>query len=253
MHAQVSKVFRSVQVHFPSLQDYRFKVQRNLRSLLNKTHEKDFEVLPKLPKRERGSNLFLDIGSNRGEAVHSILMRRPDARIIGFEPNVYLVDKARSIYHKDPRVEIHPFGLGHETGSFTLYVPFYNDYMFDGLASLKEDNARNWLRNRLYGYRECKLRIEKKTCYLKKLDDLNLDPYFIKIDVQGFEYEVLLGGRMTIERSSPILLIETPGDKEISLLASYGYKPFIYKDNKLQTGLGGLNVFFIPKPLQAAV
>lgn len=125
-----------------------------------------------------------------------------------------------------------------ETGSFTLYVPFYNDYMFDGLASLKEANARNWLKKRLYGYQERKLKIIKKTCYVKKLDDLNLEPYFIKIDVQGFEYEVLLGGRATIERSTPILLIETPGQKEIDLLKLYGYKPFTYRKSRLTPGGG---------------
>ncbi len=248
MKSAVSRIFRSVQVHFPFLQDYRFRVQRNLRYLLDKTHELDFEVLSKLP--QTGNHLFLDIGSNRGEAMQSILMRRPDARIIGFEPNVHLNEKVRKIYKNDHRVHIYDFGLGHETGTLTLHIPFYRNYMFDGLASLKEENARNWLKNRLYGYRESKLRIAKTTCEVKKLDDLNLQPYFVKIDVQGFEYEVLAGGKKTIAECQPILLIETPGKKELEFLLKYLYKPFVCRHSRLQPGLEGLNVFFIPEALQ---
>lgn len=95
MKAQVSKIFRSIQVYFPDLQDYRFQFQRRLRNLLNRTHEKDFEALSQLP--HSSNNLFLDIGSNRGEAIQSILMRRPDAKIIAFEPNSYLLDN--SLFH----------------------------------------------------------------------------------------------------------------------------------------------------------
>lgn len=110
MSAEVSKLFRSVQVHFPFLQDYRFQVQRNLRYLFNRTHEDDFEALPQLPKTD--NNLFLDVGSNRGDAVQSILMRRSDARVIAFEANTLLVDKARRIYRNDARVQFNDFGLG---------------------------------------------------------------------------------------------------------------------------------------------
>lgn len=40
------------------------------------------------------------------------------------------------------------------------------------------------------------------------LDSLSLSPGFIKIDVEGFEREVLIGGRETISRCKPIMYIE---------------------------------------------
>ena len=245
MKAQVAKIFRSIQVYFPYLQDYRFQFQRRLRNLLNRTHEKDFEVLSQLP--HSSNNLFLDIGSNRGEAIQSILMRRPDAKIIAFEPNSYLIEKVKKLYKNDNRVEFYNFGLGSEGGTYELYIPFYNNYMFDGLASFKEENARGWLKNRLYGFQNKRLKIKKMICEVKRLDDFMLKPYFIKIDVQGFEYEVLLGAKNTIIESKPILLIETPGQKEMQLLSAMGYESLIYKNSKLIPGKGNLNVFFIPK------
>ena len=244
MNANVSKIFRSVQVYFPSLQDYRFQAQRSLRTLLNKPHESDFEALTVLPRSSR--NLFLDIGANRGDAIQSVLMRRPDARVIAFEPNEFLVSKIKGVYKDDNRVEVRNLGLGNKAGSFDLYVPFYNDYMFDGLASFIERRAHRALINRLYGFDPKKLKVKKVNCQVKRLDDFDLDPYFIKIDVQGFEYEVLLGAESTIRKSKPILLIETPGEDELNFLESLGYKPFVFvKKSKLVPGTEGLNVFFI--------
>lgn len=251
MNAQISKILRSAQVYFPSLQEHRFHIERNLRSLLNKTHEEDFEALPLLPKTS--NELFLDIGANRGAAIQSILMRRPDAKIVGFEPNWYLLAKAKNPYAHDSRVVIHNVGLGNAQGSYQLYIPFYNDYMFDGLASMKEKNARDWLPTRIYGFRKEKLKIRKVLVEVKKLDDFNLKPYFIKIDVQGFEYEVLQGARMTIQESKPILLIETPGQAEISFLSSFGYEPFIYRRPRLVKGTRGLNVFFLSEETRKAI
>lgn len=246
MKPAVSKLFRSLQVHFPHLQDYRFDLQRNIRTFLNRTHEKDFELLRHLPKTE--NNLFIDVGANRGDAIHSILMTRPDTVVFAFEPNTFLIQKLIKIYAKDPRVTIYNCGLGNEQTQFDLFIPFYNNYMFDGLASFKEENARDWLKGRLYGFTEQKLQLKKINCSVKRLDDFSLKPYFIKIDVQGFEYEVLSGAIDTLKQARPILLIETPGAKEINFLAALGYKSFVFENQKLMSGhKSHLNVFFIPE------
>ena len=245
MNASVAKILRSVQVYFPFMQDYKFRVRRGIRNLLNKTHEKDFEALSQLPFS--ANNLFLDIGSNRGEAIQSILMRRPDAKIIAFEPNSYLTEKVKGIYKNDPRVSVRNVGLGSADGSFELFIPFYNDFMFDGLASFKEERARGWLQGRLYGFNSKRLEIKKLVCQVKRLDDLDLAPYFIKIDVQGFEYDVLLGAKNTLIKNKPILLIETPAQDERDFLHSLGYETFIYKNSKFVPGTEGLNVFFLPE------
>lgn len=242
MNTSLAKAFRSVQVYFPGLQDYRFRIQRNVRSLLHRPHERDFEGLTCLPYHANA--LFLDIGSNRGDAIQSILMQRPDARVIAIEPNAYLTDKLKEIYRNDSRVEVQNLGIGSTPGSFELYIPFYNRYMFDGLASFKERRARRWLENRLYGFRQEKLQIERMVCQVKRLDDLALDPYFIKIDVQGYEYDVLLGAKNTLMASRPILLIETPDTPELNFLLSLGYKPYVYRQSRFHAGHRGMNVFF---------
>src|SRR5687768_11995431 len=197
MNKNVLKLFRSVQVHFPFLQDLKFDVQRTIRSVLDHTHEKEFELVNLFSND--GNKVFVDIGANRGDAIQSILMRQPESKVFAFEPNVYLAGKLNKRYGTDNRVKIFNYGLGDNTNKFELFVPFYNNYMFDGLASFKEANARDWLKNRLYGYNESKLEIKKMLCQVKRLDEFDLNPCFMKIDVQGFEYEVLKGATETIK------------------------------------------------------
>ncbi|HEY0656101.1 MAG TPA: FkbM family methyltransferase [Chryseosolibacter sp.] len=252
MNKNVLKLFRSVQVHFPYLQDFKFQAQRTLRSVMDKTHEKEFELVNVFSNP--ANNVFVDIGANRGDAIHSILMRQPDCKVYAFEPNGYLAEKLNRLYGKDQRVKIFNYGLGNATDRFDLYVPFYKNYMFDGLASFKEENARDWLRNRLFGYSEKNLDVKKMSCQVRRLDEFNLKPCFIKMDVQGFEYEVLKGGIETIRNSRPTILMESPGHKELDLLYSLEYQPYILRGDMLRSGTKNYNVFFIPEeaviPLQ---
>ena len=245
MNKNVLKLFRSVQVHFPYLQDLKFDVQRTVRSVLDRTHEKEFELVNIFSHPD--NCVFVDIGANRGDAIHSILMRQPESKIFAFEPNGYLATKLKRLYGKNDHVKIFNYGLGDMSSRFDLYVPFYNNYMFDGLASFKEANARDWLRNRLYSYNEKKLDIKKMPCEVRRLDEFVLKPCFIKIDVQGFEYEVLQGGLETIRSSRPVILMESPGHKELDLLYSLEYQPYILKGDKLRSGTKNYNVFFIPE------
>lgn len=53
-----------------------------------------------------------------------------------------------------------------------------------------------------------------------RLDSLNLSPNFIKIDVQGFEYDVILGGLETIKKYRPIMIVELE-DLNNSIPTSY--------------------------------
>jgi FkbM family methyltransferase len=226
-------------------------MQRTLRQFLNRTHEEDFEILPFLPQTK--NNLFVDIGANRGAAIQSILMRRPESSVVAFEPNTFLVSKLEKLYANDARVQVRNFGLGNEDNKFDLYVPFYNKYMFDGLASFKEQNARDWLKGRLYGYKEDKLEVKRMTCSVKCLDDFALKPCFIKIDVQGFEYEVLQGAKRTLEESRPVVLTESPGNNELDFLDKLGYRSFIFKNRQLIPGTKHYNIFFIPEEIASAV
>jgi hypothetical protein len=120
--------------------------------------------------------------------------------------------------------------------------------MFDGLASFDEDSARSWLEGRLYFYNERCLSIRKITCHIKRLDELDLAPFFVKLDIQGYEFQALKGGEKTIKTYEAILLIESPNKKTISYLIDLGYQLYAFKQGRFMPGATGeLNTFFMTK------
>jgi hypothetical protein len=65
---------------------------------------------------------------------------------------------------------------------------------------------------------------------VKRMDDLSVRPAFVKIDVQGFEANVVAGLSSTIAESQPVLLLERSGcdDALCRQLADLGYAAFAY-------------------------
>ena len=148
-----------------------------------------------------------------------------------------------------------PFGLSDIAGTFDLFVPYYGNFPYPGLASLSEEEARSWLSaETLYFFRSRNVHVRRIRCRLETLDSQALNPYFMKIDVQGAEFDMLRGSLGTLERHQPILLIESPGrDPRITfLLDSLGYQEFEFTDGRfLRQKSLGMNGFFMTSRRQA--
>ena len=72
------------------------------------------------------------------------------------------------------------------------------------------------------------------------IDSLNVDPDLIHLDVEGFEAFALLGAQATINRSRPLIVLETngsgddygwPQEKIDALLSSWNYKIYVKWDH----------------------
>lgn len=240
----MKKVFRSIQTMFPFLHDLRFTAKFTLMKATKSPHEEDFRLVQYFKPSE--DQIFVDIGSNRGESILSMtLMSKETINIVGFEPNIMVYNKLKKYFSKHKNVLVHNLGLANTHSDHDLYIPFYRKWMFDGLASFDYEEAKDWLKTRLWRYDEKKLTIKKSNCKIQKLDDFSLNPYFIKIDVQGFELEVLKGGAETIKSHTPVILIESINNDHMEFLGEFGYSFFRFSDNKLQKGIGDLNTFCI--------
>ncbi len=240
------KYIRSIQTRFPFLQDTRYKLQFWYRDLKKMSHEKDFTLIKHF--KPDTDEVFVDIGSNRGESIQSMhLFAKPQTRIIGFEPNPLIFNKLSKICESRDGVEVHNFGLSNDDGEFKLFIPFYRNWMFDGLSSVHHKNASEWLNeNRIWNFNPEKLQIKDVDCKLKKLDAFNLSPYFMKMDVQGHEMSVLKGAVKTITEHKPILLIESITEEIQDYLKDFGYQFYHLKGDKLYEGKGHPNTFCIP-------
>lgn len=238
------KLVRTAQVEFPLFLDLKFAVMRKIRGAMRRPFEKDFAALPLLCPPS-GSE-FLDVGANRGQSIEAIHMLCPQVTVRAFEPNAELFKKLGHSFGDKSWVRLHNFGLGAQSTEAVLYVPFYKRWMFDGLASFNEREAREWLPSRIYFYSDRNLRVEPTVCSIRRLDELDTRPFFVKIDVQGLELEVLQGGEETLRRYHPVLLVETPRQDVIDYLAQLGYSPFSFIDGQFRrNSLGKLNTFFM--------
>ena len=167
--------------------------------------------------------------------------------IIGFEPNPLIYNKLLNKTRSFDNVKVYNYGLAATNREENLYVPFYRKWMFDGLASFDYAAAKDWLKTRLWKFDEKKLNIKKIKCTIKKLDDFQLKPYFIKIDVQGYELEVLQGGFNTIQKHVPIILIESIATEHKRFLSQFEYLFYHFENGQLLEGDGLLNTFCINK------
>ena len=146
-----------------------------------------FEFLSPL-HAEFAAGLAIDVGANVGN--HAIFFDKYFERTIAFEPNPSTHDllKFNSRYSKS--VIAMDYGLGDVAGEFDLLEDSEN---FGGSA-IKEDGTRGAVRVKV-----------------KCLDDSGLDLSglgLIKIDVEGFEANVVRGAKRTIATYQPIILFE---------------------------------------------
>ena len=226
----MNKILRSWLLRSPRAYDliHTIKNKYLVNFYLKKVHEPDFHAF-KLICQNR-PQLFLDIGANVGMSALSFFTLKSDARVISFEPNPVNYPYLDKLAARFDNFQYFSVGLGDKPASLDFYYPIYNSKKMTALGSCDYEKAKSWLnKNTIYFFDPSKLEIAKITIEIRTLDSFQLEPEFIKIDVEGFEYQVLLGAEKTNNPHRPVLLIEgiAQGDRVHQLLQEWQYD--IYK------------------------
>ena len=175
------------------------------------------------------NNDILDIGSNVGFFSEAIIKNIGYKSIHLFEPSREYLEYSKQSLSQYDNVHFNNYGLGSEAEIKTLYkCPNAN---IGWNTFLKKDPAQadTFINNMV-----------EEECVLKKLDDYEIDNVsFIKIDVEGFEDEVLEGGMNLISKHKPYILVEVgwgtehPNwencEKQYNRLFDVGYKKATFK------------------------
>lgn len=180
--------------------------------------EPEMAILPDLVGM---GELALDIGANIG--LFSYVLAKLCRQVIAFEPNPECASVLRA--YGAPNVRVENSGLSTEPGTLELHIPVLDGHSTTAFASFAQT----------YGNEK------KVTVPVKRLDDYGFTGVsFVKIDVEGFETEVLAGGAETFKREMPAILIEIeqrhldfPMTDVFNKILGWGYSGWFLQDGTL--------------------
>jgi FkbM family methyltransferase len=149
--------------------------------------------------KENESGVFFDVGANKGEYIFAAEKILSKDNIHAFEPNPNLYYKLKHLFKKS---HINQLALSNQNGEASLKVPFLNNVEDDSLGSLKTDEKEQFETHA--DFYSIKTITIDRYCYLKNVPRIDC----IKIDVEGFELNVLEGGKQILKVHQPVLIIE---------------------------------------------
>ncbi|HEU0062013.1 MAG TPA: FkbM family methyltransferase [Hyphomicrobiaceae bacterium] len=171
-----------------------------------------------LEKFVRRGGTAIDVGANDG--VFAFAFSRLVDRVEAFEPNPDYAFFARRMLGS--RAQVHEVALANRIGAAEFIVPLAEDGTELHLGgTLRQAQAQS--------------KVLRFDVVVRTLDSYAFEEVrAIKIDVEGSEMEVLEGGRVTIQRDRPPLIVElltgthaSPIDLTQAICSTYGYAAWI--------------------------
>ncbi len=148
--------------------------------------------------------VVIDIGANIGVTALNFAKRvSPLGKVFSFEPSAYNYQKAAMNISLNNFLNITLInqGLGNEKTTAFLYNVNPNNRGMQRLLNVEDSNSV---------YEKTAVEIDTLDCSMQKFSIAK--PSLIKIDVEGYEYKVIQGGKETIRKYKPALFIELDDD-----------------------------------------
>jgi FkbM family methyltransferase len=182
----------------------------------------------------KAREVAIDIGANVG--LYSYRMATLFNKVYSFEINDELTGDLKA--YNPGNIEILHVGLSDETKESTLHIPVHNGVRLTGWGSLSPTNCP-----------DATALIERRV-QLRTLDSYQLQPVsFVKIDVEGHELAVLQGGRQTILRNRPLMLIEIRPQNRAAIQEYFN--TLEYRESRLEHFMNcagsAENYFYLPR------
>jgi len=164
----------------------------------------------------------IDVGANVGLWCYRLSQHFDGVEAFEPQPRCY-----KHLEHSRlPGVKLHNIALSSTSGTRELKIPAHWGLRIAGMATLNEVDG------------DC----EAVAVEVRTLDEFNFRGIsFIKIDVEGHESDVLAGGRETIVREKPVMIIEIeqrhlafPFTDVINNVIGLGYKAFFLGEEELR-------------------
>ncbi|SDW58164.1 FkbM family methyltransferase [Roseicitreum antarcticum] len=165
-------------------------------------HREPWMMNALLPRLVRRDSHCLDIGGHIGSVSYMLRKLAPQGSLTIVEASP---EKAGWLRQRFPTDTVHEVAVSNQRGE----ISFFENLTNAGYSSLTARESRGQIRE---------IRV---TC--TRIDDL-LDETakvdFIKIDVEGHEYEALCGARNLLDRCKPVILFEAGSSSDADIAES---------------------------------
>jgi FkbM family methyltransferase len=134
--------------------------------------------------------IIFDVGANKGQYASLLLKHFPDTSIYSFEPHPVSFSELDKI--ESAKLKKFNAALGKENTKMQLFD--YDDDQGSQHASLNKEVITN-IHSKNYKAIEVEVKTLDEFCLHNKIEEIS----FLKIDVEGFELDVLLGAKRMLE------------------------------------------------------
>jgi len=176
------------------------------------------------------NSTIIDVGANIG--VHSIRWAEGNSNVevYAFEPSrdtAAILEKNIALNQLEAKVHVVRNAVSDHAGEATFYECEDNAF-----SSLKDTHRKKIINSTV-------VQVTTIDKFVENTGIVNLD--LLKIDVEGFETEVIQGAKQTLERLAPDLFVEIYGgassnpnpEGTVKLIMSLGYNAFVLSQGKI--------------------
>ena len=179
--------------------------------------------------KEKKINYIFDIGANEGQFVNEIRHYGYNGEILSFEPYIEAHKKILENSKKDENWQVYkPIALGNKEAQNKIYIS--KNSVSSSILKIKDEHINNAPDSKF---------ISEQPIEEKKLEDIFNDfdlknkNLFLKIDTQGYEFQILKGAEKILKEFKGILvevsLVELYEDQKnwleiVEFIQSHGFK-----------------------------
>jgi len=162
-----------------------------------------------------GGGVFVDCGAHLGDHTIKMLNRSDVERVLAIEAIPSLTTRLRQRFNNEDRLRIYQYAIGSDVIQTEFNVAS-NAMGYSGILQRDITGVANW---------------EKITVEMTTLDRIMMGESsngyvrFIKLDLEGGEYNAILGAMNTISSGKPFIVFENGLAKSADLYG-YGWQEF---------------------------
>lgn len=180
------------------------------------------------------TGLILDVGANNGISAAGFRRLDDTHPILSIEANRHHERALKRLRNTLTDFDYRILGAGENKGSLTLHTPLFHGIPIHTHVSTSLEYMQTSL-NRDFSQRVMRqIQFDEQSVEIVPLDDLDLEPCFVKMDIEGADGLAMRGLRNTTQRCRPTFLVEyTPGEMDdvFEFLREHEYSMLIYDEN----------------------